>query len=196
MDEVILRLSALEQLPRILRGLQIPVGHVDDRSVQKALETQHPVKRDALHGCAAPDGQRLIGCQRRQRLAQRDRQPRRHVRLEHIVDVLRLVGVHEVAGIAGEKNDPARRHAAVDLLGQRDSVCVRQTDVQHGDIRPVVRLPDRRQRRARGLKCLNGMRHLPERVVQDLHGPVEKYRLIIAHRHLKHSPVVSFSSCP
>ena len=50
--------------------------------------------------------------------------------------------------------------------------------------------------RARGLKCLNGMRHLPERVVQDLHGPVEKHRLIIAHRHLKHSPVVSFSSCP
>ena len=90
--------------------------------------------------------------------------------------MLRLVGVHEVAGIAGEENDPARRHAAVDLLGQRDSVCVRQTDVQHGDIRPVVRLP--------------------ERVVQDLHGPVEKYRLIIAHRHLKHSPVVSFSSCP
>lgn len=61
-DEVILRLSALEQLPRILRGLQIPAGHVDDRSVQKALETQHPVKRDALHGRAAPDGQRLIGC--------------------------------------------------------------------------------------------------------------------------------------
>lgn len=100
---------AREQGLRALRRLEIAVGGMHEHLVQRALEIQHRVEPDALIAAAAPERERFLGRERAQRLAQRDRQARRLVRLEHVIDVLGLICVHEIARRSSTGRSRGRR---------------------------------------------------------------------------------------
>lgn len=160
--------------------------------VQRALEIQHRVEPDALIAAAAPERERFLGRERAQRLAQRDRQPRRLVGLEHVIDVLGLICVHEIARVARQEDHAAGGRETVDLLGECNAVHVRHADIQHGNIRMIAFLLERDQHGIRALKRLYTIRYLPQRSPQDLHRPVKTPDFIITHCNLKHSPAFSF----